>query len=244
MSPLVVFSESYIDTFRNVYEQVYNVDPNSDDTLDDSLWERNNKFYGISTPEHEVDKLEPAFPYITVDKLILLHEIAMDGTDNDYVIGEVRNSTTWAYNPIFPILHSPPEHLHPLLSNLCYWINHWLPRVTNMSSSRKKEFALSLIPRIVMIHPYMDGNKRTSRLLANILLHRLNMSIVEWNFSNHELRTQYQRRFGLALVSGNLGSGLELHTKVPGFPKFTEAAQGQYYESLGVTLFGERGAVH
>ena len=90
------------------------MDSNSDDTLHDSLWERYDKFYGISTPEHEVDELKPAFPYMTADNLILLHEISMNGTDNDYVIGNVRNSTTWAYNQYFPILHSPPEHLYPL----------------------------------------------------------------------------------------------------------------------------------
>lgn len=86
----------------------------------------------------------------------------------------------------------------------------------------------------------MDGNKSTSRLLENIILYRLNVSIVKWDFSNHILRTQYQRRFGFALVSGNLGSGLEFHRRVPGFPRFIEATQGQYYENLGITLFGER----
>src|SRR5436190_13150746 len=91
-------------------------------------------------------------------------------------------------------IHLQNIYIH-FLSNLCDWINHWLPRVANMSSSSKKEFVLSIIPRIVVIHPYMDGNKRTSRLLPSIILYRLDMSIVEWNFSDHNLRTQYQHRF-------------------------------------------------
>ena len=95
-----------------------------------------------------------------------------------------------------------------------------------------------------MIHPYMDGNKRTSRLLANTVLHRLNMSIIEWDFTEEELRNKYQLRFGRALMSGNLASCLDLHKGLSGYPKFTESSESEYYEKFAVILFGERGAVH
>ena len=133
-------SKFYVDTFRNVYEEVYEVDAKSDDQLDDSLREKYNEFYGITTPEHRIDELESVLPHMTVEKLILLHGIAMNDTDNNYVIGKVRNRTTWAYNPIFPILHSPPEHVHGLLMNLCDWINYWWPRVMKMSSQGIRTF--------------------------------------------------------------------------------------------------------
>ena len=67
-----------------------------------------------------------------------------------------------------------------------------------------------------MIHLYMDGNKRTAWLMANIILHRVNLSVVERDFSDHELRSQYQRGVGCALMSGNLASCLDLHKRVPG----------------------------
>ena len=83
------------------------------------------------------DDLEPPSPYTTVDKLILLHGIAMNGTGNEYAI-RLRNSTIWAYDPVFPMPHSPPEYLHPLLSNLCDWITGG-PEMENYHRQEKRE---------------------------------------------------------------------------------------------------------
>ena len=134
----------------------------------------------------------------------------MKGTENDYIIGKIRNDTTWTYNPTFPLLHTPPEHVQPLLEVLCEWFNSWWKTIPTMSTSEVTEFALSIIPRIVLIHPYMDGNKRTSRFLVNVILHHRNLSIFKWNFKDMQLMKKYRHSFGRTLMRGDLASCVDL----------------------------------
>ena len=57
-----------------------------------------------------------------------------------------------------------------------YWVNGWWTRIAEMPLIERRQFALSLIPRIVINHPFKDGNKRTSRLLTNVLSHKMNLA--------------------------------------------------------------------
>jgi len=232
-------SDKYIEVYRKVFEEVYEVDPDSYDGMEESWYKKYDDFYGITLPKHFDDRtsMEP----LTVEKLIFLHSLTMKGTENDYIIGKIRNDTTWAYNPTFPLLHAPPEHVQPLLEVLCEWFNSWWKVTPTMSTSEVTEFALSMIPRIVLIHPYMDGNKRTSRFLANIILHHRNLSIFKWDFNDMQLRTEYQHSFGRALMRGDLASCVDLHMRKPGFVDFKreDGTEDKFYEMVGGVLFGE-----
>jgi Fic/DOC family len=168
---------------------------------------------------------DSSFASRTLETLILLHTIAMNDTGND-VIGKFRNDSTWAYNPMYPILHTPPEHLRPGLMHLCDWINNCLPEVKNMPPSLQEEFAMSLTSN----RPYMDGNKRTSRLLTNVMLHRLNLPVIEWDFNDFHLRQDYQLALAKASMKGDLPACIELHKQVPGYPKFTKGTKNEYYK--------------
>lgn len=158
-----------------MFQDVYEVDPDSYDRMEESLCKTYDDFYGLTLPKHFDDTIymEP----LTVQKLIFLHSVIMKGTENDYIIGKIRNDTTWAYNPTFLLFYALPEHVRPLLEVLCEWFNRWWKTILIMSTSEVTEFALSIIPRIVLIHPYMDGNKRTSRFFVNVILHHRNLSI-------------------------------------------------------------------
>jgi fido (protein-threonine AMPylation protein) len=207
--------------------------------LDKDLFVEYEKFYGLTMPK---PPSEANIHYLTTSKLIQLHEMAMRNSENDDIIGKIRNRTVWAYNHFHPIVHAPPEHLEDLLTSLCSWVNNWWPSVANMSSTKRREFALSLIPRIVILHPFMDGNKRASRLLANAVLYRMDLPTFEWDFEDIELRSSYQLDFANLLMSGNLPGCVALHQRVRKYELFKQSVRNKtYYESVGMVLFKEKG---
>jgi Fic-DOC domain mobile mystery protein B len=67
--------------------------------------------------------------------------------------------------------HQVPAQLHDLCANLAYWETHWSDIV---------EQAAHLHHRAVQIHPFLNGNGRWSRLLANIWLKLHKLPSTEW----------------------------------------------------------------
>jgi Fic family protein len=167
--------------------------------------------------------------YLTISKLNRIHELATNDFENNDIVGRIRNKTTFAYNPFHPVTHAPPEHVRLLLQGFCGRFNRWFPLVEKMSIVKRKEFALSLIPRIVTIQPFMDGNKRTSRCLTNIVLRKMNLTTFEWDFSNRVLRQTCQRIFADMLMTGNLPGCVALRQRVSKFKPFKQSFLNQFY---------------
>ena len=67
--------------------------------------------------------------------------------------------------------HQVATQLHDLCGNLAYWETHW-PNIV--------EQAAHLHHRAVQIHPFLNGNGRWSRLLANIWLKLHKLPVTEW----------------------------------------------------------------
>ena len=67
--------------------------------------------------------------------------------------------------------HQVPTRLHDLCEDLSYWDTHW-PDVV--------EQAAHLHHRAVLIHPFVNGNGRWSRLLANIWLKLKKHPLTVW----------------------------------------------------------------
>jgi Fic-DOC domain mobile mystery protein B len=67
--------------------------------------------------------------------------------------------------------HQVSSQLHNLCEDLAYWRSHW-PDVL--------EQAAHLHHRAVQIHPFLNGNGRWARLLANIWLKLNRLPLTEW----------------------------------------------------------------
>jgi Fic-DOC domain mobile mystery protein B len=67
--------------------------------------------------------------------------------------------------------HQVPSQLYTLCEDLAFWRTHW-PDVV--------EQAVHLHHRAVQIHPFLNGNGRWARLLANILLKLNKLPVTQW----------------------------------------------------------------
>jgi fido (protein-threonine AMPylation protein) len=236
--PTIYRSPDYVDLYTKIFKDVYRIERETNDLLDQDLYLEYEKFYVLSTPTPPHEYYET---YLTIAKLIHLHEIAMKQTENRDVVGKIRTKVS-AYNNLHPIIYAPPEHVEVLLNSFCSWFNKWWKWIVKMPPKKRKEFALSLIPRLVMIHPFMDGNKRTSRLLTNVVLNHMNLTTFEWEFSDIELRTVYQRYFSQLLMGGDLSACIMLHQRMENYDAFKESFKDRmYYTDISMELFGQGG---
>lgn len=69
-----------------------------------------------------------------------------------------------------------PENVKVLCDDLHYWVqNHTYPPI---------EIAVRFHYRMVSIHPYINGNGRHSRILADILARQFKLSPFKWGTKN------------------------------------------------------------
>jgi Fic-DOC domain mobile mystery protein B len=96
--------------------------------------------------------------------------------------GELRQTET--------SIGAAPERIGEQLGGLCLDISHWDDKWPCI------EQAATLHYRAVHIHPFVNGNGRWSRLLANIWLRRHGLPVIEWPEPNlgrveSDIRTEY-----------------------------------------------------
>ena len=95
--------------------------------------------------------------------------------------------------------------LHDLCADLAYWETHW-PDVV--------EQAVHLHHRAVQIHPFLNGNGRWARLLANIWLRLHKMPLTEWPEDTIEATSKIREDYLAAIRtadSGDFAPLIELH---------------------------------
>lgn len=99
----------------------------------------------------------------------LLNQIVMRDLDREWA-GKYRNSAV----VIGGANHKPPEALEipRLMKNLINWIGE------NKGKVHPVELAGILHHKLVFIHPFFDGNGRTSRLVMNIILMQCGFPLV------------------------------------------------------------------
>ena len=98
---------------------------------------------------------------ITVDNIRMLHKLFYEAIDSE-------NAGNWRKQPIFVsgsnYVFPRPEELTGATNALGEWI------ATDREKYHPVEFAALLHLRFVTIHPFIDGNGRTARLLTNLSL--------------------------------------------------------------------------
>lgn len=106
---------------------------------------------------------------ITEDHLLEAHRRLLDGTRLADHAGRVRTEQNWiggsSYNPCSASFVPPPPELVPdLLDDLCRFCNSDdLPAVAQAALAHAQ---------FETIHPFVDGNGRTGRLLIHLVLRR------------------------------------------------------------------------
>lgn len=118
--------------------------------------------------------------YITEEKIKAIHKIILAGINDE-----------WAgkYNVDLPSSHKVP--------NMMVEFEQWLQGI----QEHAVRVAADAHYKFVTIHPFVDGNGRTARLLMNLvlLIHGYPMIIIR-----NEERTQYLQALNTAQIKGNL----------------------------------------
>lgn len=102
-------------------------------------------------------------------EILAIHARLMEKAPNAQVAGRIRTTQNWIggndYNPCgADFVPPPPEHVGPLLEDLCEAINDdLLPPVVQ---------AALVHAQFETIHPFDDGNGRTGRALIHVVLRR------------------------------------------------------------------------
>lgn len=98
---------------------------------------------------------------ITTENILMLHRLFYQNIDSE-------NAGAWRKQPIFV---SGSDHVFPLPEELpseMAALEKWIK--TERSQYHPVEFAALLHLKFVTIHPFIDGNGRTARLLTNLAL--------------------------------------------------------------------------
>lgn len=98
---------------------------------------------------------------ITTENILMLHKLFYQSIDE-------KNAGAWRRQPIFvsgsDYVFPLPEELQAKMAELEKWIK------TERDNYHPVEFAALLHLKFVTIHPFIDGNGRTARLLTNLAL--------------------------------------------------------------------------
>lgn len=121
-----------------------------------------------------VDTLSAA-EAITVEDLLAIHARLLTGTRTDQHAGTLRTVQNWiggsACNPCSAAyVPPPPEHVPSLMEDLCAFCNDDnLPAIVQAAVAHAT---------FETIHPFVDGNGRTGRVLVHVLLRRRGLAPV------------------------------------------------------------------
>lgn len=128
--------------------------------------------------------------YITEEKIKAIHEIILTGINDEWA-GKYRETEVFirGFNVDLPQPHKVPY----MMVELEQWLQSIQEHAVRVAADAHYKF--------VTIHPFVDGNGRTARLLMNLvlLIHGYPMAIIR-----NEERTQYLDALNTAQTKGNL----------------------------------------
>ena len=128
--------------------------------------------------------------YITEEKIKAIHKIILTGINDEWA-GKYRETEVFirGFNVDLPQPHKVPY----MMAELEQWLQGIQEHAVRAAADAHYKF--------VTIHPFVDGNGRTARLLMNLvlLIHGYPMVIIR-----NEERTQYLDALNTAQTTGNL----------------------------------------
>lgn len=139
----------------------------------------------------ELAKQRKGHQFITEEDIKAIHKLILDGIDDNWA-GKYRNSDVFirGANTEFPRPNAVPYAMQEFIN--------WLQGIQD---EHPVKIAADAHFKFVSIHPFIDGNGRTSRLLMNLILliHGYPMAIIR-----NEDRTAYLSTFNEAREKNNM----------------------------------------
>lgn len=128
---------------------------------------------------------------LTIDFLMELHRHMFSDT------WEWAGRFRWTMKNIGVSPETIPEHVHNLIADTGYWIDH--------DSYPAHELAARFHHRLVAIHPFPNGNGRHARLMTDALLGQLGSSPFTWGSGSIDDPGAVRDRYLHALRSADAG---------------------------------------
>ena len=154
------------------------------------LLEARNHAMALEFIENLTKKLK-GHQFITVEDIKAVHKIILTGIDNNWA-GTYRQTEVFikGSNAEFP----PPQKVPPLMKKFINWLQ-------TQQGTHPVQVAADAHFKFVSIHPFIDGNGRTARLLMNIILimNGYPMAIIP-----NEEKSAYLATFDSARIDNNM----------------------------------------
>ncbi len=129
--------------------------------------------------------LRKSHQYITEEDIQSIHRIVLTGIDDQWA-GKYRQTEVFirGSNTEFPL----PQNIHYAMAEFIQWLE-------TIQDVHPVRLAADTHFKFVNIHPFIDGNGRTARLLMNLILtiHGYPMAVIR-----NEERTAYLETFNIA----------------------------------------------
>ncbi len=154
------------------------------------------------------DKLVLGKPSLSLDFILTIHREVMDGLLANFEIGTLRQNPVVVNDPIkSQVVYLPPDEqdIQHLINDLINFINDNKEKVDSLilAGIFHKQF--------VLIHPFMDGNGRTTRLVTKFLLAEMGLDTFNLfsfeNYYNKNVTKYFQ-------TVGEFGNYYELQDKI------------------------------
>ena len=125
-------------------------------------------------------KVEP----ITQRDILSIHNLILEGIDNQYA-GKLRDVEVY----ISGSTYKPPRP--DKLQNLMLEFSKWLVDQQESKALHPVRFAAQAHFKLVDIHPFVDGNGRTARLLMNFILMKYGYPIAVFECESNKRQAYY-----------------------------------------------------
>jgi len=158
-------------------------------------------------------KVEP----ITQEDVKKIHALILEGINNPYA-GRYRDVEIYVTgsNHEFP----KPGELKALMLDF----SKWLVTIQENKSLHPIQFAAEAHFKLVMIHPFIDGNGRTARLLMNLILLKYGYPIAIF-----ECETERRKAYYAAIRQGQAG---DLETFATLVAEYVDKTADKYIGSI------------
>lgn len=108
-----------------------------------------------------------------------------------------KNQTNIGINSVYI-----PQELHMLFDDTKFWLDN--------NTYPLKEIAIRLHHRLVLIHPFPNGNGRCSRLMADLLMHSRCTNCLSWGNADLNSDSKTRKEYLIALREADKGDYAKL----------------------------------
>lgn len=192
-------SAEYSERLNEIFTVVYNItdEDAEEDPEAEELAQRFSHFYRLFEPIPPNDT--HTHPVPNSESLLELNKLAISPEETSSL--RMMPASAGAWSAVYPHPLELPYLVPKLFQHIQGWVHYF---DSDPNTELMDDFCRSLIPKLVSVHPFLNGNKRTARLLFNIVSIRLNRTAYSWDFTDKGKRHDYQKDFTKSILLGDL----------------------------------------